>query len=109
MGEHTTHAWIPILRDAQVEFVSITPLRDDTAEDLNAEWWAIRPNSDVALMLGIAHFLIEHERCDQTFLDRCCVGFEAFADYVMGRTDGVVKSPSWASERCGFEAASIAR
>ena len=108
MGEHTTHAWIPIIRDAQVEFVSITPLRDDTAEDLNAEWWAIRPNSDVALMLGIAHYLIENERHDRTFLDRCCVGFEAFADYVMGRTDGVVKSPSWASERCGFEAASIA-
>ncbi len=76
MGEHGTHAWLPRLRDARTRVVSITPVKDDTADLLGAEWLAPRPNSDVALMLGIAHTLVVESLHDEAFLESHCVGFE---------------------------------
>ncbi|MBT7510905.1 MAG: molybdopterin-dependent oxidoreductase, partial [Rhodospirillaceae bacterium] len=49
-GEHASGQWLPRLAKAGVEVVSITPLRDDSAEILNATWLAPRPNTDTALM-----------------------------------------------------------
>jgi biotin/methionine sulfoxide reductase len=83
-------------REAGAEFVLISPIRDDVAREVNAKWLAVRPNTDVALMLGIAHTLISEARHDEAFLARYCVGFERFASYVMGETDGVPKSAEWA-------------
>jgi biotin/methionine sulfoxide reductase len=42
---------------AGIRFVNISPLRDDLPEELKAEWIPLRPSTDVALMLGIAHTL----------------------------------------------------
>ena len=97
MGEHATHKWLPRLKDAGMEFVSITPCRDDTADYLDAEWWAPRPNSDVALMLGLAHTLYDEALHDGAFLSKYCVGFEKFASYLTGETDGQPKTADWAA------------
>ncbi|MEL0020469.1 MAG: molybdopterin guanine dinucleotide-containing S/N-oxide reductase [Rickettsiales bacterium] len=97
MGEHATHKWLPRLKAAGVEFISVTPCRDDTADYLNAEWWAPRPNSDVAIMLGLAHTLYTEDLHDQAFLDRYCVGFETFRAYLTGETDGLPKTAKWAA------------
>jgi len=82
-------------------FVLVGPLRDDLPASLDAEHIAVRPRSDVALMLGIAHVLIEEDLVDRAFLDRCTVGYDRFARYVTGEIDGQAKSPSWAQELTG--------
>ena len=79
-----------------MKFVSITPLKDDTADFLDAEWIAPRPNSDVAMMLGIAHTLITEGLHDEAYLARYTTGFEKFRPYVMGETDGQPKTADWA-------------
>ena len=107
MGEHATHKWLPRLKDAGIEFVSITPCRDDTADYLDAEWWAPRPNSDVALMLGLAHTLYVEKLHDEVFLAQYCVGFERFSAYLTGETDGQPKTADWAAEISGITAESI--
>jgi biotin/methionine sulfoxide reductase len=104
MGEHGTHKWIPRLKEAGVRVVSITPIRDDTAAVLDAEWLAPRPNSDVALMLGVAHTLITEGLHDRAFLDGYCIGFEVFEKYVLGTSDGVPKTVEWAAELTGLPA-----
>jgi biotin/methionine sulfoxide reductase len=107
MGEHGTHIWLHKLKDTKVEFVSITPLKDDTADFLDAEWIAPRPNTDVAMMLGIAHTLVEEGLHDEAFLASHCTGFDRFLPYLTGEVDGQVKSADWAAPICEIDAETI--
>ena len=85
-GPHRGRGWMARLGAAGVEAVSISPLRDDTVEALDARWLPIRPNSDTALMLGLAHTLLAEDLHDRAFLARYCTGFERFAAYLDGRS-----------------------
>ena len=82
MGEHTTRRWLERAKTAGVAFCNISPLCDDAARTLAAEWLAPRPNSDTAIMLALAHTLIREELHDKEFLAQYCVGFEQFRDYL---------------------------
>jgi biotin/methionine sulfoxide reductase len=94
---------------AGVRFVNISPFRGDAAEFLNAEWVPIRPGSDAAMMLAMAFVILEAGREDRDFLARCAVGFETFAAYVRGTSDGVPKTPEWAETLTDIPAATIRR
>ncbi|RWX81128.1 Asp-tRNA(Asn)/Glu-tRNA(Gln) amidotransferase GatCAB subunit C [Neorhizobium lilium] len=82
------------------KFALVSPIKDDFPADLGAEWLAIVPGTDVALMLGLAHVLVTEGLHDREFLDRYTVGYAAFEDYLLGRSDGIEKSPEWASAIC---------
>ncbi|HXN13158.1 MAG TPA: molybdopterin-dependent oxidoreductase [Candidatus Acidoferrales bacterium] len=97
MGEHTTRGWLEQAKAAGVEFCNISPMRDDAADFLDAEWIAPRPHSDTALMLALSHTLIVEGLQDADFLARYCVGFSRFRDYLLGAEDGVAKSADWAA------------
>ncbi|MEO0910057.1 MAG: molybdopterin-dependent oxidoreductase, partial [Pseudomonadota bacterium] len=49
-------------------------------------------------MLGLAYVIYSENLHDQGFLDKYCVGFEQFADYLTGKTDSIPKTPEWTSE-----------
>ncbi|MBN7784118.1 molybdopterin-dependent oxidoreductase [Ponticoccus gilvus] len=87
-----------------VNFVNVSPLRDDVLAELSADWLPIRPSTDTALVLGLCHTLLQDGLHDAAFLDRYTVGFDRFADYLTGKTDGVVKSADWASGLCDIGA-----
>ena len=70
IGRHEADDWLAQIRQAGVDFVNISPLRDDVAHVLDAEWLPLRPNTDVALMLSLAHTLIAEGLHDQAYLDR---------------------------------------
>src|SRR5246127_2130286 len=84
------------------EFHLTGPLRDDLPAEAEAVWHPIRPGTDVALMLGIAHTLVTEGLHDHAFLDRYCVGYEIFEGYLLGRDDGQPKDADWASAICGM-------
>jgi biotin/methionine sulfoxide reductase len=88
-------------------FVLISPLRDDFPLEANAEWLSIVPGTDVALMLGLAHVLIQEDLHDRDFLSRYTVGYERFEEYVLGRADGVEKNAEWAARLSGISADTI--
>jgi biotin/methionine sulfoxide reductase len=106
-GEHLLRPALQRLRCAGVRFVNISPLRSDL-EDVDAQWLPIRPGSDAALMLALAHVWLSEDLHDRGFLSSHCVGFEAFARYLRGEDDGVPKTPAWAAERTDIPAAAIA-
>lgn len=71
------------------------------------EWVAPHMGTDVALMLGIAHTLVENGWHDEAFLARCTTGYAVFASYLLGESDGIAKTAEWAAEICGVGAAKI--
>src|SRR5438132_8317836 len=81
-GEHIALAQLRAARDRGVEFHLIGPLRDDLPGAVEAVWHPIRPGTDVALMLGIAYTLVTEGRHDRAFLNRFCVGYDVFEDYL---------------------------
>ncbi len=58
------------------------------------EWVAPHMGTDVALMLGIAHTLVENGWHDEAFLARCTTGYAVFASYLLGESDGIAKTPN---------------
>ena len=105
-SRHIARAQLCAARDRGVEFHLISPLRDDLPAEIKAVWHPIRPGTD-ALMLGIAYTLVTERRHDRAFLDRFCVGYEVFEDYLLGRRDGSPKDAVWASDICGLPSKEI--
>jgi biotin/methionine sulfoxide reductase len=71
------------------------------------EWIAIRPNTDTAMMLALAHTLIAQRRHDEAFLARYCTGFERVWPYLTGEVDGQPKDADWAATITGVAAETI--
>ncbi len=65
------------------------------------KWIPILPNTDAALQLAIAYVWITKGTYDKEYVKTHTVGFDKFADYVLGKEDGVPKTPAWASPKCG--------
>ncbi len=107
VSRHHSRGWIAAARARGCRFVSISPLRDDTPAQAQAEWLAPRPGSDAALMLALAQVLDAEGLADTAFLDRYTVGYAPFAAYLRGHTDGVVKDPAWAEALTGIPAPRI--
>ena len=107
-GAHVLESWLKRARANGAAFVVISPNRSDVPDGIGAEWIAIRPNTDTAMMLGMAHVLVTERRHDRDFLACYCTGFEVFQRYLMGETDGVAKTPEWAAQICGVPAETIA-
>jgi biotin/methionine sulfoxide reductase len=107
LGAHTAREQLQRIRDAGVKIINVSPLRNDAGEFLNADWLAVRPNTDVALMLGLAHTLVTEELHDQAFLDKYTVGFNRFIPYLMGKSDGQPKDANWAASLCEIPAETI--
>ena len=84
--------------DKGVEFVNISPLIDDAPKFLKAKQVPIRPNTDTALMLALAHTLIKNQSYDKGFILKYTVGFDSFADYVLGKKNNQECTPEWASK-----------
>ena len=95
--------------------IVIDPIYHDSAKVLADQFIGIRPCTDAALLLAIAHEMITNDLHDQEFLDKYTVGFDAghmpeganpqdnFKDYVLGTYDGTPKTAEWASEICGVD------
>ncbi|MEQ8357119.1 MAG: molybdopterin guanine dinucleotide-containing S/N-oxide reductase [Kiloniellaceae bacterium] len=106
-GRHSQAEDMRAAQRAGVDFVNVSPVASDTLADLDAQWLPIRPNTDVALMLALAHTLVSETLHDQGFLDRYCVGFARFRPYLMGDNNGVPKDAQWAAGITGLAADSI--
>ncbi|MBW2283311.1 MAG: molybdopterin-dependent oxidoreductase [Deltaproteobacteria bacterium] len=89
--------------------IAVDPRYHDTAATVADEWVPIRPGTDTAVMVSMAHVMIRENLHDRAFLDKYTVGFDKFRDYAMGDEDGVVKTPAWASEISGVPAETIER
>ena len=63
------------------------------------KWIPILPNTDAALHLAIAYIWITEGTYDKEYVKTHVVGFDKFSDYVLGKEDGIPKTPKWAAEK----------
>jgi len=105
------------------KFVVVDPQYTDSAAAYDAWWIPIRPNTDAAMMAGMAHYIFDNNLQDQAFIERFVQGMDAgtmpqwaanspngkesFRDYIMGVSDDTPKTPEWAAAICGVSAEDI--
>ena len=107
IGRHTLGQHLARLGARGARVVLVSPRRDDMPASVDAEWWPIRPNTDAALMIGLAGEIVAAGAEDRDFLARCTSGSEQFLSYLRGETDGVPKTAEWAAAITGLDAAKI--
>ena len=66
------------------------------------KWIPILPNTDMALSAAIIYTWIDEGTYDKDYIKTHTIGFDKIEDYIMGKEDGVPKTPAWASARCGI-------
>ncbi|WQV45393.1 molybdopterin guanine dinucleotide-containing S/N-oxide reductase [Helicobacter pylori] len=104
---HVNDSYYPKYKRAGIKFISIDPIYTETAQAFNAEWIPIRPNTDVALMLGMMHYLYTSDQYDKAFIAKYTDGFDKFLPYLLGESDSVPKTLEWASQITGVSAEKI--
>ena len=71
------------------------------------KWIPILPNTDAALQLAIIYTWLAEGLWDKKYVEEHCYGYDVFFDYVLGKEDGVPKTPKWAEEKCGVPSRQI--
>jgi len=95
------------LKELGVKMVFIDPYMNHTAGLFGDKWFAPRPDAGNAMALAIAHVWMTEESYDKDYIAQHALGFEKWADYVLGKEDGQPKTPRWAEQECGVPARQI--
>ncbi|SFC62227.1 trimethylamine-N-oxide reductase TorA [Tropicimonas isoalkanivorans] len=107
VSDHDNFPYMEEFKNTGKKVIVIDPWRNETARFFDAEWVPIRPHTDVALMLGMAHTLYTEELHDADFLSEYTTGFDEFLPYLTGESDGTPKTAEWASDICEVPAEQI--
>ncbi len=105
--DHGAYPGMEAFKQSGKPVIFIDPVRNESCDFFGAEWIAPKPQTDLAMMLGIAHTMYVENLHDQSFLDDYTFGFDKFLPYLTGESDGTPKSAEWASEICGIPADKI--
>lgn len=107
-NDHMLKYWLEKMQEQGTRFINISPVRNDLSAVESAEWLAVRPGTDTALLLALCYVLITESLYDSAFVASHTVGFAPYRAYLMGERDGVAKTPEWAAAITGIEAQRIA-
>jgi anaerobic dimethyl sulfoxide reductase subunit A len=102
-----TAAYLSQAKKNGTKIVAVDPRRTQSAESLAEQWVAVKPGTDTAVMVAMAHVMIAENSYDQDFTATHTFGFDKFSADVMGKTDGIPKTPEWASQISGVPAEDI--
>ncbi len=90
------------IRENGCKLVTLDPRYTKTAA-LSHEWYPVRPGTDMAFMLALAHVIINEKLYDAQWIEEKTYGLEQLTEHVQKYT------PAFAAEQCGIPADDIAR
>ncbi|MGM9614628.1 MAG: DMSO/selenate family reductase complex A subunit [Oscillospiraceae bacterium] len=99
--------WLRRARENGARILVVDPRRNATCKTLNAEWLPIRPATDGALLAAMAYVMLTEALYDRAFVEKFCLGWEAWFSYLRGEADGTPKTPAWAERITGLPAETI--
>ncbi|MFC1932055.1 molybdopterin-dependent oxidoreductase [Chloroflexota bacterium] len=83
------------LKELGVKMVHINPYYDHTAALMGGKWFAPRPDIGNAMALAIAYIWITEGLYDKEYIASRTTGFDKWKDYILGKEDGIPKTPEW--------------
>ena len=104
-----TFYYMRLAKQRGCKFVLVDPQYTDSAATYDAWWIPIRPNTDAAMLAGMAHYIFANDLHDQDFINKFTQGMdkgtmpqwaqnrESFKDYILGTSDGIAKTPGMGS------------
>ncbi|MFC1958094.1 molybdopterin-dependent oxidoreductase [Chloroflexota bacterium] len=95
------------LKELGIKLVHIDPYYNHTAAWLGGKWFAPRPATGNSLALAIAYVWINEDLYDKEYVARRTVGFEQWRDYILGKEDGIPKTPEWQENEAGIPAKDV--
>jgi trimethylamine-N-oxide reductase (cytochrome c) len=95
------------LKELGIEVVHIDPYFNNTANLIGGKWLAPKPGTDAAMAFAIAHVWLTEGLYDKDFVETRSVGFDKWADYVLGKEDGLPKTPEWQEAETGVPAREV--
>lgn len=78
-NDHMLPYWLDKMQANGTRFINISPVRNDLSAVADAEWLAIRPGTDTALLLALSYVLIVESLYDRAFVASHTVGFAPIA------------------------------
>src|SRR6266852_1910090 len=114
-----TLQYLKLAKQRGVKIICVDPRRTRTSWQLADEHVFIRPATDTAALIAMAHVILIEGRHDQAYLDRHVLGFDeahlppgapagaSYRAYLLGETDGVPKTPEWAAAITGVPAETL--
>jgi trimethylamine-N-oxide reductase (cytochrome c) len=91
-------------KELGIEFVHIDPHFNPTAQLFGGRWIPIRPGTDPALAIAIMNVWVNEDLYDKDYVQKLTTGFEQWRDYLLGKDDGVPKTPEWQEAETGVPA-----
>ena len=91
------------MKELRIQFIYIDPFNNFSSVKQADKWFGPRMGTDAALCEAIAYVWITEGTYDKEYIATHAYGFDKFEDYVLGREDGIPKTPEWASEKCGVK------
>ncbi len=82
-------------KELGIPCVHIDPFYNHTAALMGGKWLAPRPATGNALALAIAYVWITEDLYDKWFVENRTTGFDQWREYVLGKEDGIPKTPEW--------------
>ena len=95
------------LKELGIKMVHIDPYYNHTAALLGGKWLAPRPATGNALALAIAYVWITEDLYDKQYVAERTLGFEKWKDYILGKDDGIAKTPEWQENESGIAAKDV--
>jgi anaerobic dimethyl sulfoxide reductase subunit A len=79
---------------AGARVICVDPRLNQTGKALGQQWIAVRPGTDTAMMIAMAHVMITENLYDKRFIEAHTHGFERCEDYVLGKEMERPKTPN---------------
>jgi trimethylamine-N-oxide reductase (cytochrome c) len=99
--------------------ILIDPFYNDTGATHADKWLPIIPGTDAAMAAAIAYVWITEGTYDKEYLDTHTIGFDedhlppqaptgtSFKNYILGKADGIPKTPKWSEQITGIPARTV--
>jgi anaerobic selenocysteine-containing dehydrogenase len=91
IGEHHRMA---TMRNRDTCYIIVDPVRSALSEKAHI-WLQLRPGSDLALALGMIHFIINEGLFDKAFVEHFTVGFKRLKEHIQGYSPHKVADITW--------------